>query len=140
MTVRDHNLESVGEVFATFTIHQTGGVDDLADDDIGCAVRLTDNHEIGPGADGATLLGKLITLTLQDGDDGDRLATVQVAGVCNLPITTTYPTVGDRVVCGANGTVKQAPALAGNDPAGGNVARGTVLAVNGTSECTILLN
>jgi len=140
MAVRDQNLESIGEIFATFVIHQTGGSDDLTDDDIGYAVTLTGNNEIGPGTDEAMLLGKLTALTLQDGDDGDRLATVQVAGVCTLPITTTYPTVGDRLVCGADGAVKQAPALGGSDPAGGNIARGTVLAVSGTSECTVLLN
>jgi len=140
MTVRDHNLESIGEVFATFKVAQDTGADTLADADIGNAVTLTDDHEVGPGGDGDILLGKLIDLTLEDGDDGDRLATVQIAGVCTLPITTTYPEVGNRVVCGASGTVKQAPALGVNDPAGGNFARGTVLAVNGTSECTILLN
>jgi len=140
MTIRDHNLDSIGEVFATFKIHQTAGADDLTDADIGCAVKLTDDYEVGPGTDAAVLLGKLTALTLQDGDDGDRLATVQIGGVCTLPITTTYPLVGNRVVCGAGGTVKQAPALTGNDPAGGNIGRGTVLAVSGTSECTLLLN
>ncbi len=140
MAVRDHNLESVAEVFATFKIKQTASVDDLTDSDIGNAVALTADYEVGPAGSGDTLIGKLIDLTLEDGNDGDRLATVQVGGICVLPITTTYPTVGDRVIGGASGTVKQAPALAGDDPAGGNIARGTVLAVNGTTECTILLN
>ncbi|HUU45143.1 MAG TPA: hypothetical protein VM118_05360 [Acidobacteriota bacterium] len=140
MTVRDHNLDSVAEVFATFKVKQTAGTDDLTDADIGKAVTITADHETGPGSDGDVLLGKLIDLTLQDGDNGNRLATVQIGGICTLPITTTYPVVGNRVLCGANGTVKQAPALAGDDPAGGNVARGTVLAVSGTTECTLLLN
>jgi hypothetical protein len=140
MAVRDHNLESVAEVFATFKIKQTASADDLTDSDIGKAVTLTADYEVGPGGDGDTLIGKLIDLTLEDGNDGDRLATVQVGGICVLPITTTYPTVGDRVLGGASGTVKQAPALSVDDPAGGNIARGTVLAVNGTTECTILLN
>ena len=140
MTVRDHNLESIGELFATFKVKQTASADDLTDSDIGNAVTLTANNEVGPGTDGDTLLGKLIDLTLQDGDDGNRLATVQIGGVCTLPIATTYPTVGDRVLCAAAAEVKQAPALAGDDPAGGNVARGTVLSVNGTTECTLLLN
>jgi hypothetical protein len=140
MTVRDHNLESIGEVFATFKVKQTASDDDLTDSDIGRAVTITDDYEVGPGTDGDTLLGKLIDLTLQDGDDGNRLATVQIGGVCTLPITTTYPTVGDRVLCGASAAIKQAPVLAGVDPAGGNIARGTVLAVNGTTECTLLLN
>jgi hypothetical protein len=140
MSVRDHNLGSVGELFATFKVKQTAGSDDLTDADIGKAVTITAGYEAGPGGNGDVLLGKLISLTLEDGNDGDRLATVQIGGVCTLATTTTYPVVGNRVVCGANGTVKQAPALAANDPAGGNIARGTVLAVNGTSECTILLN
>ena len=140
MTVRDHNLDSVAEVFATFKVKQTAGSDDLTDADIGKAVTITADHEVGPGGDGDVLLGKLIDLTLQDSDDGNRLATVQIGGICTLPITTTYPVVGNRVLCGANGTVKQAPALGGDDPAGGNVARGTVLAVSGTTECTLLLN
>lgn len=140
MTVRDHNLDSIGEVFATFKIHQTADADDLTDADIGCAVTLTDDYEIGPGSDGALLLGKLTALTLQDGDDGERLATVQISGVCTLAITASYPAIGDRVVCGAGGAVKQAPALGASDPAGGNIARGTVLALSGTSACTLLLN
>jgi hypothetical protein len=140
MGVRDHNLESIAEVFAAFKIKQTAGSDDLTDADIGKAVTITADYEVGPGGNGDILLGKLISLTLEDGDDGDRLATVQIGGVCTLAITTPNPSVGDRVVGGASGTVKQAPALAGNDPAGGNIARGTVLAVNGTTECTLLLN
>jgi len=140
MTVRDHNLESIGELFATFKVKQTAGVDDLTDAHVGKAVTLTGSHEVGPGTDGAILLGKLIDLTLDSAAAGRRLATVQIGGVCRLAITTTYPVVGNRVVCGANATVKQAPALAGNDPAGGNIARGTVLAVNGTTDCTVLLN
>ena len=140
MTVRDHNLESVAGVFATFKVKQTAGVDDLTDAHLGKAVILTASNEVGPGTDNSILLGKLIDLTQSDGNNGERLATVQIGGVCTLPITTTNPVVGNRVVCGASGTVKQAPALAGNDPAGGNIARGTVLAVNGTTECTILLN
>ena len=79
MAVRDQNLESIGEIFATFAIHQTGGADDLTDDDIGYAVTLTDDNEVGPGTDGALLMGKLTALTLQDGDDGNR-STAQYPG------------------------------------------------------------
>ncbi len=140
MGTRDQNLESIGALYATFAISQTGGVDDLTDDDIGTAVTITDNYEVGPTTNNAMVLGKLIALTLRDGDDGDRVATVQIGGVCTLPITTVYPVIGNRVVCGTDGTVKQAPALGGDDPAGGNIARGTVLAVNGTTDCTLLLN
>jgi len=139
MAVRDQNLDAVAPVLATFTIKQTTGVDDLKDANIGEPVILTASGEVGPIGDGVQLLGRLISLTLSDNDDGDRLATVQVGGICRLAITTTYPTVGNRVVGGASGTVKQAPTVA-SDPAGGNVARGTVLEVNGTTDCVVLLN
>ncbi len=139
MAVRDQNLDAVAPVLATFTIKQTTGVDDLKDANIGEPVVLTASGEVGPIGDGDQLLGRLISLTLSDNDDGDRLASVQVGGICRLAITTTYPTVGNRVVGGASGTVKQAPTVA-SDPAGGNVARGTVLDVNGTTDCVILLN
>ncbi|MFH1335895.1 MAG: hypothetical protein ABII96_05205 [Candidatus Zixiibacteriota bacterium] len=139
MGIRDQNLEATGATFATFSIKQTGGVDDLKDADMGKAVTLTGNNHVGPAADGSVFLGKLVDLTLTDSDDGKRVATVQIGGIMTVPITTTYPTFGDRVVGGANGTVKQSPALTGYDPAGGNVARGTVIAVNGTSECTVVM-
>jgi len=137
--IRDQNLEAIGAVFASFSIKQTGGVDDLKDSDIGKAVTLSGNNQIGPTTDGSVFLGKLVDLTLTDSDDGKRVATVQIGGVMTVPITATYPQVGDRVVGGASGTVKQAPALTGYDPDGGNIARGTVIAVNGATECTIIL-
>lgn len=140
MAVRNQNLETIAPIYATFGIHQTGEVDDLKDANIGEAVTLTDDFEVGPGTEGSSVLGKLIALSLSDGDDGKRVATVQIGGTMNLAITTTYPEIGDRVVCGADGAVKQAPALAGYDPAGGNVARGIVLAVNGTNSCTLYLS
>ncbi|HDL03155.1 MAG TPA: hypothetical protein ENH25_03385 [candidate division Zixibacteria bacterium] len=140
MSIREQNLESVAPVLATFKISQTGEIDDLKDANIGCAVMLTGNYEVGPCTDGSILLGKLIALTLTDSDDGERLATVQIGGICRLPISAAFPSVGNRVVGAADGTVKQAPALTGDDPAGGNIARGTVLEVNGTTNCTIYLN
>ncbi len=140
MTIRAQNLETIHPVFATFAIHQTAGVDDLKDANIGQPVSLTGDYEVGPTSAGSVLLGKLIALTLSDADDGERLATIQIGGICTLSISSTYPGVSDRVVGGTAGTVKQAPALTGDDPAGGNVARGTVIAVNGTTECTLILS
>ena len=140
MTIREQNLETVAPMLATFSIHQTTGSDDLVDADIGKAVKLTGNYEVGPCDDESILLGKLIALTHTDNDAGERKATVQIGGICKLATSSTYPTVGDRVVGAGGGTVKQAPSLTGDDPAGGNIARGTVLEVNGTTDCTILLN
>ncbi len=140
MSIREQNLDTVASVLATFGIHQTSGVDDLTDANVGDAVSLAGDYEIGPVSDGSLVLGKLIALTLTDNDHGKRQATVQIGGICRLKISSTYPTVGDRIVGGADGTIKQAPALAGYDPAGGNAARGTVLDVNGTTDCVALLN
>lgn len=140
MSVRDQNLDVVAPVLATFTIKQTTGVDDLKDVNIGAPVKLTASGEIGPIGAGDILLGKLIDLTLTDRDNGKRLATVQVGGICRLATSATTPAVGNRVVGGTAGTVKQATVLGAFDPAGGNVARGTVLSVNGTTDCVILLN
>jgi hypothetical protein len=139
MSVRDQNLQTVGFLTATFDIHQTAGEDDLKDIDIGKAVTILDNYEVGPGSDGDVLIGKLIHLSLTDADVGKRVATVQIGGICTLAAASTVPSVGDRVVVDGNGAVKQAPALASNDPAGGNIARGTVVDVNGTSEVTLIL-
>ena len=139
MAIREQNLETIAPVLATFKISQTGEVDDLKDADIGSAVTLTGNGEIGPLADNGQLLGKLISLTLSDGDDGERVATAQIGGICRLPVSATVPSIGNRVIGGGNGTVKQAPTIA-SDPDGGNIARGTVLDVNGTTDCVILLN
>lgn len=140
MGIRDQNLEATGAVYLTFDINQTAGVDDLKDADLGKAVKLADNYKVTAGTDGALIVGKLVALTLTDADRGRRKATVQVAGVMRLPTATTYPALGNRTVGAAAGKVKQAPALAGNDPAGGNIGRGTVIAVNGATDCTLILN
>jgi hypothetical protein len=48
MTIREQNLETIAPVLATFSISQTGGVDDLKDADIGKAVTITGDAEVGP--------------------------------------------------------------------------------------------
>ncbi len=140
MGIRDQNLEATGAVYLTFDINQTAGVDDLRDADLGKAVELSGNFEVTSATDGALIIGKLVALTLTDADSGKRKATVQVAGVMKLPTATGYPEIGNRIVGAAAGKVKQAPVLASYDPAGGNIARGTVIAVNGTTDCTLILN
>ncbi|MEE9442872.1 MAG: hypothetical protein V3V99_09425 [candidate division Zixibacteria bacterium] len=139
MTIRAQNLEAINPVYATFNIHQTSSVDDLKDANIGEPVSLTGNYEAGQTSAGSILLGKLVALTLTD-NDGDRLATVQIGGICTLAVSATVPSVGNRVVGGTAGTVKQAPVLAADDPAGGNIDRGTVIAVSGSTSCTLILN
>lgn len=138
MAIREQNLEAIAPLLATFSISQTASVDDLKDANIGQAVSLTASNTVGPAGDGDSVIGKLISLTLTDNDDGARLATVQIGGVCRMAITTTYPTVGDRIVGGASGTVKQAPTTTVG--AGADIGRGIVLAVNGTTDCVLYLN
>lgn len=140
MPIRTQNLDAIAPVLATFSISQTASVDDLKDANLDQPVKLTGQSEVGPVGAGDQLLGKLVGLTLSDGDDGERVATVQIGGVCTLAVSATVPVVGNRVVGGTTGTVKQAPVLSAFDPAGGNVARGTVLEINGTTDCVILLN
>jgi hypothetical protein len=139
MAVREHNLETTGAVYVSFKVHQTTGENDLSDADIGKAVTLTGNYEVGPGSDGDILLGKLIDLSLTDIDSASRVATVQIGGVMTLPATTTTPELGNQVIVDGDGSVKQAPVLTGYDPAGGNVGRGLVIDVNGSSEVTLIL-
>ncbi|MCH9032037.1 MAG: hypothetical protein IIB00_07245 [candidate division Zixibacteria bacterium] len=140
MAVRPHDLESIAPVIGSFKISQTASVDDLKDTNIGEAVTISGNSTVSPCGVGDVLLGKLLDLTLTDADDGDRVASVQIGGICRLKISATFPTVGDRVVGAASGTIKQAPLLAVDDPAGGNIARGTVVDVNGTTDCLLILN
>ena len=134
----NHNLEAIAPVLATFIIKQTGGIDELKDANLGEPVKLTGNYEIGPIGDGDQLLGKLISLTLNDHDDGERMATVQIGGICRLAISKTFPQVGDRVVGGSDaGTVQKASPLLHRD-----IARGIVMSVgqDGTDDCMVLLN
>jgi hypothetical protein len=139
LAVREQNLDTVGATYASFNVKQTAGVDDLNDTHIGKAVTVTANYEVGPATANSIVIGKLIDLTLTDADHGARVATVQIGGVMTLPIAATYPVIGNKVVGGGSGAIKQAPVLAGYDPAGGNIARGTVIAVNGTTDCVIIL-
>ncbi|MCI0531012.1 MAG: hypothetical protein L0Y74_03570 [candidate division Zixibacteria bacterium] len=139
MSPREQDLDAVGPVYASFNVKQTAGSDDLTDADIGKAVTVTDDNEVGPCTDNSVFVGRLVDLTLTDAEEGERIATVQVKGIMTVPVAATVPVVGNRVVGAAAGAVKQAPALGGNDPAGGNISRGTVIAVNGTTDCKVLL-
>jgi hypothetical protein len=140
MAIREQDLEAVAPVFATFKIKQNAGVDELKDVNLGHPVMLTGNGEVGQVTAGSLVLGKLVGLTLTDSDGGNRLATVQIGGICRFAVSAVIPSVGNRIVGGTAGTIKQAPALTGYDQAGGVPARGIVLEVNGTTDCVVLLN
>jgi hypothetical protein len=127
----------LGALYATFQIDKTGENYDLTPDDLGDAVSLSNDNEVDHGSDGGQLLGRLEHV-------GGGLATVQIAGVARLNIDTgkTAPGLGNGVVVNGAGKVYQAPAIDGayGDPAGGNIARGTVIAIDSTNNtCDILL-
>jgi hypothetical protein len=125
----------IGALYGTFDIDTTNGDYDLTSDDEGCAVALSASNEADKGSDGGILLGRLENVK-------DGIATVQIAGVVRLDVDTgkTAPVVGNRVVINGAGKVYQAPALTGDDPAGGNVAKGLVIAVDSTNHtCDVLL-
>ncbi len=127
----------IGALYGTFDINMTASVYDLTVDDVGEAVTLSGNNEITDGSDGDQLLGRLEHVA-------GGLATVQIGGVARFDINTgeTSPAVGNGVVVDGAGKVYQAPAIAGatGDPAGGNIARGTVIAVDSTNNtCDVIL-
>lgn len=70
MSVREQNLAAISPVLATFKISQTDGMDDLKDASIGEPVTLVDDYEIGPVVTDGQVLGKLISMTLSDNDNG----------------------------------------------------------------------
>jgi hypothetical protein len=132
--VRTIDNNGIGALYATFEVHQSGEDYDLTLDDVGTAVSLVGNQTISHGSDAGQVVGRLEHVA-------GGLATVQVAGVVRLAVNTgkTAPGVGDAVVVDGAGKVYQAPAVS-EDPAGGNIARGTVLAVDSVDHtCDILL-
>ena len=127
----------LGALYATFEIDTTASEYDLTADNIGDAVSLSGNNEVDHGTDGGELLGRL-----EHVDNGQ--ATVQIAGVARFDINTgkDSPQLGNGVVLDGAGKVYQAPAIDGatGDPAGGNITRGTVIAVDSTNDtCDIIL-
>lgn len=121
-------LEALAPVLMTFGIKRTGGVNDLKDDNIGEPVMLTGNLEVGRICEGGQLLGKLICLTLTDEDDRDRIATVQIGGICRLALSksVSYPAIGARLIGGEGGTVRAATLIVTD---GVYEGRGTVLGI-----------
>lgn len=135
--VRTVENNGIGALYATFTISKSGEDYDLTSDNVGDAVHISGNNQINHGSDGDQLLGRLEYVI-------GGLATVQITGVARFDVNTskTAPVVGNKVIVDGAGKVYQAPAIAGvtGDPAGGNIARGLVIAVDSTNNtCDILL-
>lgn len=126
--VRTVDNVGIGALYASFLVELAEGEPTLDREDVGKAVGVVADRTVGLGEDGGRLLGRLEAV------EGE-LATVQLGGVARLALAEgkTAPQLGDAVVVDGAGAVYQAPALAGNDPAGGNVARGIVLALDSTA-------
>lgn len=111
MAIREQDLEGLGAIYGTFKVQQVQGKDLLKDKDIGKSVTLTGNNQVSPGYNGALFFGKLVDLSLTDEDQGKRVATVQFKEIVVVPVSKPFPELGNKVVCGPNGTVKKAPAM-----------------------------
>ncbi len=118
-----------GALYGTFKIkavrHKSGSVTYLfSAEDVGIAVALIGNNEIGPIKDLKLyqLLGRLEHVQ-------DDIATVQIGGVVRLPYDSITPELGDGVLANSNGKVHTA-----------SQGRGMVLAVDTKSKhCDILI-
>jgi hypothetical protein len=98
----------------------------LTPDDVGKAVCVIGNNEVGLGADGNEIVGKLVRV------EKDGAAVVQVGGFVDLPYAAVAaPTLRGRVVGDGTGKVKAAAAGAG---------RGHVTCVDATAtQATLIL-
>ena len=90
----------VGALYGTFTIAQKDGKLELDSYDVGSAVVLTGNNEIGRAA--GTLLGKLENVSKME-----SLSVVQVKGVMRLTYNPDLcvPRIGDPVVVSEDGRI-----------------------------------
>lgn len=134
--VRVVDNNGIGALYATFDITKTGEDLDVTIDNVGDAVALGGANAVNHGVDNGKLLGRLEHVS------GEQ-ATVQISGIARLPRDTgqAAPFVGNAVVVNGAGKVYRAPAIdpANGDPAGGNIARGTVLAVDFTNNTVDVL-
>lgn len=123
----------IGANYASFSISKTGENYDLTDSDLGKAVVLSADNTINLGSDGGSLIGRLEHVV-------GGLATVQISGVVRMDVngSKTAPDVGNAVVVDGAGKVYQSPTLT-DVPAGGDVARGTVLSVDTTNNIADVL-
>lgn len=139
------NNEGAGaDTLLTFAVDTTENKDftqaDLDDNLTACG--LSDDNEVGMGAAGDRLLGKVIKVSgdLQSGTAVPARCTVQVTGVARFRYAATTPDIGQKVELDGTGKVRQASAAA-SVPAGGTPHRGLVIAVDTSAgTCDVLLD
>ena len=132
-----------GTPFLTFGVDTTADADftqsDLDNNLTACVI--SDNNEIGMGADGNKLFGKVVWVSqeLQSGTTIPALCAVQARGVARFKYVATTPVINQMVEVNGAGKVKQASADA-DIAAGGHLMRGQVIAVDETNEtCDVWL-
>jgi hypothetical protein len=127
----------------TFKVDAAAGKDftqaDLDDNLTACII--SDNNEVGMGAAGNKLFGKVIAVSqeLQSGTSIPATCTVQARGVARFNYATPAPLVNQMVEVDGAGKVRQASADA-DIAAGGHLMRGQVISVDSTnSTCDVWL-
>ena len=122
-----------GTPFLTFGVDTTANKDftqdDLDDNLTACVV--SDSNEVGMGAAGGKLFGKVtwVSQELQPGTIIPALCAVQARGVARFKFSATPPSVNQMVEVDGTGKVRQAAADE-DIAAGGHLMRGQVIAVD----------
>ncbi len=116
-----------GTPFLTFTVDTTADKDFTRSDlDNGLtACIISDNNEVGMGAAGNKLFGKVVWVSqeLQSGTTVPEICAVQARGMARFKYAGTTPVINQMVEVDGAGKVRQAAA-------GGHLMRGQVIAVN----------
>ncbi len=132
-----------GTPFLTFSVDTTADRDFIQDDldnNLSACV-ISDDNEIGMGAAGDKLFGKVVWVSqqLQDGTTVPSLCAVQARGVARFKYAATTPVINQMVEVDGAGKVRQAAADV-DIAAGGHLMRGQVIAVNTTdTTCDVWL-
>ena len=122
-----------GTPFLTFSVDTTANRDftqsDLDSNLTACVV--SDNNEVGMGAAGDKLFGKVVWVSqeLQSGTTVPALCAVQARGVARFKYASIVPSVNQMVEVDGTGKVRQASADA-DIAAGGHLMRGQVIALD----------
>ncbi len=132
-----------GTPFLTFSVDTTADMDftqtDLDNNLTACVI--SGNNEIGMGAAGDKLFGKVVWVSqeLQSGTTVPALCAVQARGVARFAYVATAPVINQMVEVDGAGKVRQASADA-DIAAGGHLMRGQVIAVDTDAEtCDVWL-
>lgn len=125
-----------GTPFLTFSVDTTEDMDftqdDLDNNYTACVISA--DNEVGMGADGDKLFGKVVWVSqeLQSGTTVPALSAVQARGIARFKYAATTPVINQMVEVDGTGKVKQVSADA-DIAAGGHLARGMVVAVDETN-------